>query len=363
MAALKKTALYALHLELAAKMTDFAAYTLPLHYADGIIKEHLHCRQQLGFFDISHMGQISLSGASVAQALETLTPGNIQGLQPGQLRYAVLTRTNAGIIDDIMINRLDTGFMLTVNAACKAKVLTHLQAHLSSQCQLEILPDQALFAIQGPLAKQLMAQLSATASTLSFMHSCTTRIEHMPCIISRCGYTGEDGFEISIDNQYAEPLARKLLAFAAIKPIGLGARDSLRLEAGLGLYGHEYDESISPVEAGLSWTFRKNASHFPGAHIIHCQQQTGVSKRLAGLLIEEKAMIRADTPLYDDKGTPVGMVTSGGYSPCLKKTIALAFIDAAYPHSSLIAKVRHRTLTAQITALPFLPHRYHRGSV
>ncbi len=361
---LKKTALHSLHLQLSAKMVAFAGYHMPLQYADGIIKEHLHCRQQAGFFDVSHMGQISITGAFAAVALETLTAGNITGLQPGHQRYIVLTNETGGIIDDAIISRMDSGFLLVVNAACKEKDFKYLKHHLSTPlstpCQIKLLQSQALLALQGPAAKTIMFQLSATASTLNFMQTCSTQIDNMPCIISRCGYTGEDGFEISIDNKYAEKLARIWLDFDAVKAIGLGARDTLRLEAGLGLYGSEFNEFINPLEAGLSWTFRKNATHFPGADIIQSQLQTGINKRSVGLLIEGKSIIRNNTPLYDDNGSEIGVVTSGGYSPGLKKPIALALIDNAYSQQHLVAKLRNRMITCHITALPFVAHRYHR---
>jgi aminomethyltransferase len=360
MTALKKTVLHSLHISLSAKMVAFAGYHMPLHYADGIIKEHLHCRQKMGLFDISHMGQITIQSSSAAEEIETLTPGNIKDLQLGQQRYIILTNKTGGIIDDVIISRTDTGFLLVVNAVCKEKVFKHLQNNLSAQCKVEWLQKQVLMALQGPMASQLMRQLSSTAATLCFMQSCTTQIEHMPCRISRCGYTGEDGFEISIANQYAESLARKLLCFDFVKPIGLGARDTLRLEAGLGLYGNEFNESISPVEAELSWTFRPNAAHYLGAEIIREQQKTAISMRLVGIVSEQKSILRGKTILHDDNDAVIGFVSSGGYSPSLKRPIALAFIKTTYNKNKLIALVRKHKVIAQITRLPFVPHRYHR---
>ncbi|KAF3984442.1 MAG: glycine cleavage system aminomethyltransferase GcvT [Methylococcales symbiont of Hymedesmia sp. n. MRB-2018] len=361
MSELNRTALYSLHIELAAKMVDFAGYRMPLHYADGIIKEHLHCRQQLGFFDVSHMGQILIKGSSSATLLETLTPGNITKLEVGQLRYSIFTTLEGGIIDDFIIAHIsENNFLLTVNSACKNKVFKHLTDHLFPQCQLQILQCHTLFSLQGPAASTLMAELSKTASQLYFMQCCSTTIDHIPCLISRCGYTGEDGFEISIDNKFANILARKILTFDTVKAIGLGARDTLRLEAGLSLYGNEFDQTSSPIEAGLSWTFRNNSKPFQGAEFILSQQKTETAKRLIGLIVEGKAIIRSKMLLYDDNDREIGFVSSGSYSPSLKKPIALAYIETNYQQPYLIAKVRKHHIKAQITRLPFVPHRYYR---
>jgi len=355
-----KTPLYPLHIKLDAKMVAFAGYAMPMQYPSGIIKEHLHCREQAGFFDISHMGQCLISGQSIAEELEKLVPSNITGLAIGQQRYTLLTNTLGGIIDDIIITHTKYGFLVVVNAGCKEKVFTHLKQLLPSQCKLEILPEQALFALQGPASAKIMAQLSTQASELSFMHACSSQISHMPCMISRCGYTGEDGFEISIANQYAETLAKQLLAFEQVKPIGLGARDTLRLEAGLSLYSHEIDETISPVEAGLKWTFRQGANHFPGDKIIQNQLKNGVTKKRVGLLVDGKIPVRQNTELFDSQNNKIGIVTSGSFSPCLGKPIALALINSHYKDSVLFAKVRNRLLPVNINVLPFIPHRYQR---
>ncbi len=362
MSELKKTPLHALHLELRAKMVAFAGYEMPVRYHSGIIQEHLYCRQHAGFFDISHMGQCLITGSSAAQELETLTPGNITGLQTGQQRYALLTNKNGGIIDDIIITRLASGFLVIVNAACKEKDFAHLKQQLSNHCEITPLQDQALFALQGPAATDVIAQLAEQASKLSFMQGCYTHIEQIECFISRSGYTGEDGFEISIANQQAEALAKKILAFNQVTAIGLGARDTLRLEAGLSLYGHELSETISPVEAGLTWTFRNNATNFPGAEIIQAQLKAGATKKRIGLMIEGKIPLRQNTELFDSQNNRVGLVTSGSFSPSLKKSIALGFVDSANKDQTLIAKVRHHTVTAHITPLPFIPHRYQRSS-
>ncbi len=361
MSKLIQTPLHNLHLELGAKMVPFAGYEMPLQYTSGIIQEHLHCREQAGFFDISHMGQCLITGQSAAEELEKLTPGNITGLKTGQQRYTLLTNETGGIIDDIIITCTERGFVVIVNAACKEKDFTHLKHYLSAQCEIEIYQDRALFSLQGPATAKVMTQLCEQASKLSFMQACTGTIAGMECFISRCGYTGEDGFEISIANHYAETLAKQLLDFSEVAPIGLGARDTLRLEAGLSLYGHELNETISPVEAGLKWTFRKHATNFPGADIIQSQLQSGSNKKRVGLMVEGKIPVRQNCELFDSHDNLIGLVTSGSFSPSLGKPIALALIDSSYKESVLYAKVRNRTITANITPLPFITPHYYRS--
>jgi aminomethyltransferase len=358
---LNKTPLYKLHLELNAKMVPFAGYKMPVQYPSGIIEEHLHCRHHAGFFDISHMGQFVISGLSAAQELEKLSPGNINGLAIGQQRYAVLTNDSGGIIDDIIVTRRESGFLIVVNAACKDKDYAHLKHHLPDHCRIEILQDQALFALQGPSAANIMAQLSEQASKLLFMQACHTRIADLDCFISRCGYTGEDGFEISIANQHAETMAKLLLAFNEVAPIGLGARDTLRLEAGLSLYGHELSETITPVEAGLKWTFRKDATNFPGAEFIQSRLKTTPAIKRVGLQLEGRIPARQNTELFDSLDNKVGLVTSGSFSPSLERPIALGLIDSSNKDPVLFAKVRNRTITANISPLPFVTHHYLRS--
>ena len=360
MSKLKKTPLYRLHTDLGAKMVAFAGYEMPVQYPTGIIREHKHCREHAGFFDISHMGQCLITGPSAAEELEELTPSNIVGLKIGQQRYTVLTNAKGGIIDDIIITRTEDGFLIVVNAACKEKDFSHLKQSLSNQCQLKILYDQALFALQGPAAAKVMTELSKPASTLSFMQACTSQIANMDCTISRCGYTGEDGFEISIANQQAETLAQLILAFEQVKPIGLGARDTLRLEAGLSLYGHELTESTNPIEAGLKWTFRSSLSHFLGDKAIQSQLEQGASRKRVGLIIDGKIPVRENTELFDSQNKLIGFVSSGSFSPSLEKPIALALINRLNTEQILYAKVRNRIITAHISPLPFVPHRYQR---
>jgi len=361
MSELIKTPLHSLHIELGAKMVGFAGYTMPVQYPLGIIQEHLHCRTQAGFFDISHMGQFLITGTSVAEELEKLVPSNIINLTLGQQRYTILNNKNGGIIDDIIITRIEQGYLIVVNAACKEKDFAHLQQHLSQQCNLTELHDQTLFSLQGPAAENIMTHLSEQAAQLSFMHACTTQISNMECIISRCGYTGEDGFEISINNQHAEILAKQLLSFEQVRPIGLGARDTLRLEAGLSLYGHEINESISAIEAGLKWIFRKDDSDYIGKNILSLQLRNGSTRKRIGLIVEGKIPVRQNTELFDSQNNSIGIVTSGSFSPTLGKPIALALINNSNDDQTLYAKVRNRLLPVNKTQLPFVQHRYQRG--
>ena len=359
---LKQTPLFSLHQELNAKIVAFAGYQMPLNYKDGILQEHLHCRSQAGFFDISHMGQCLILGDNAAQEIENLTPSDIVGLEPWQQRYTVLTNQSGGIIDDIIITHTNLGYLVVANAACKEKDFEHLRKHLSSNCELIELTDQALFAIQGPKAAKIIAKLSPKATELRFMHACSTEIHDIPCIISRCGYTGEDGFEISVAGQFADTLARLLLSDPELKPIGLAARDSLRIEAGLCLYGHEISETISPVSAGLQWLINKERTNYPGASHIQSQLQKGPNKVRVGLNIGSKIPVREGAILYDDETRTLGQVTSGCFSPSLNKPIAMAYLDRhrAKPGSLLLTRVREHKIMVSVTSLPFLPNRYHR---
>lgn len=359
---LKQTPLYDLHLKLGAKMVPFAGYQMPLQYSKGIIHEHLHCRSQAGFFDISHMGQCLIMGDNAAGELEQLTPSDITGLKTGRQKYTVLTNSAGGIIDDIIITRIGSGLMIVVNAACKDKDFTYLKNHLSGQCEFKELPDQALLALQGPAAATVIARFSAAAADLSFMQACETEINGLSCTISRSGYTGEDGFEISVANQYAEQLASLLHAEDEVEAAGLGARDTLRLEAGLSLYGHELNETITPVEAGLKWIFKKGHNQFPGAVIILDQVHNGSEKIRAGLIVESKIPVRDGAVVIDNEDKIIGQVTSGGFSPSLSKPVAMAQLDrnSAILGNTLYAMVRDRKIAVTVSPLPFIPHRYHR---
>jgi aminomethyltransferase len=356
---LKTLPLNALHLELGAKMAPFAGYAMPLHYGGGIIREHLHCRSAAGFFDISHMGQFIADGDEAAGALERLTPSDITGLRPGFQKYTVLTLDNGGVLDDIIAGRTESGLSIIVNAACKDKDFDHLRPHLPG---LKNLHDRALFALQGPEAEAVIGKFSSVAAGLKFMQFCETVLDGIECSISRSGYTGEDGFEISVVVRDAERLARLLLAQDSVAPVGLGARDTLRLEAGLCLYGHELNEMITPVEAGLSWIIKKGHDRFPGAEKILSQLQNGPGFTRAGLVVEGKAPIREGAPLFDEQGRSAGRITSGSFAPSLGRPVALARIEKTHAAvgTPLFAEVRERQVALAVARLPFIPHRYHR---
>jgi aminomethyltransferase len=359
---LKQTPLYNLHLELGAKMVPFAGYLMPLQYSNGTLHEHQHCRSQAGFFDISHMGQCLILGEDAVHEFGQLVPGNITDLKVGKQKYTVLTNNDGGIMDDIVITRIESGLMVIVNAACKDKVFKYLYSHLSGHCCFNELSSQALFALQGPAAASVMQKFSDQANELPFMHACGTYISDIKCNVSRSGYTGEDGFEILVANHAAEQLARLLLAEDDVEPIGLAARDTLRLEAGLCLYGHEINESITPVEAGLQWLLKKNHNQFPGADKIMAQLQRGPENTRAGLLVEGKIPVREGSEIYNSKGLAVGHVTSGSFSPSLGRPIAMALLarNAAKEGNTLYAMVRNHKIAVTVSPLPFIPHRYYR---
>lgn len=361
---LQKTPLYALHRELGAKTVPFAGYEMPLQYAHGIIHEHLHTRSNAGFFDISHMGQLLLTGANSAEQLECLTPSAIANLRLGQQRYTVFTNENGGVIDDIIITRLaEERFFIVVNAACKDKDLLHLQQHIAPSSRLQLLNDRALLALQGPAAADVLRRYCPEAIPLTFMHACETAINGVACIVSRSGYTGEDGFEISLPAENAETVARFLLRDIRVQTVGLGARDTLRLEAGLCLYGHELSNSITPVEAGLTWLINKRNNCYPGAVIVQQQLQQGPSRRRVGLLPEGKAPVRDGAILKNRHDETVGIVTSGGYSPTLERPIAMGLVKSAETHldNSLFVTRNARKIAVTVAALPFVAHRYFHG--
>ena len=341
-------------------MVPFAGYAMPVQYPTGIIKETKHCRSQAGFFDISHLGQCLIVGDNIGQELEKLTPSKASELNVNRQLYTVLTNTEGGVIDDIMITRLAAKFLIIVNAGCKEKDFKHLNVNISKQCQIEELDKQALMALQGPAAAEVMMQLSEPASKLKFMHAIETDIHGMPCIISRSGYTGEDGFEISIANNHAETLAKLLLSFEQVMPIGLGARDTLRLEAGLSLYGHELNESLSPVDSGLAWLVR-DQQHYLGADKIQSQLVQGAHKKKIGLHIEGKIPVRENTQVFDSNNQVVGVVTSGSFSPSLDKPVAIALIESDNKETTLYAQIRNHKIAMHKVALPFVKHRYHRS--
>ncbi|MBL8258232.1 MAG: glycine cleavage system aminomethyltransferase GcvT [Candidatus Competibacteraceae bacterium] len=368
--ALARTPLYKLHLELGARIVPFAGYEMPVQYPSGIIKEHLHTRGQAGLFDVSHMGQARLSGPQAAAALETLVPVDLIDLPAGGQRYALFTDERGGILDDLMVANSGDSLFVVVNAACKRQDIAHLRAHLSDRCRIEELADRALLALQGPAAAAVMARLAPETAKMVFMTHARATLLGAPCFISRSGYTGEDGFEISVPAEKAEALARWLLAQPEVAPIGLGARDSLRLEAGLCLYGHDIDATTTPVEAGLVWALSKarrrdgaRPGGYPGADIIFRQLADGVARKRVGLLPAGKMPVRDGAELVDAGDRAVGRVTSGGFGPTLGGPVAMAYVESASsaPGTPLNAIVRGKPVPVEVAKTPFVAQRYYRG--
>ena len=366
----QRTPLFDLHRRLGAKMVPFAGYAMPVHYPAGIIREHLHTRRRAGLFDVSHMGQARVAGEGTAEALERLLPGDIIGLAPGRQRYSFFTTDKGGILDDLMVANLGDHFSIVLNAACKNADFKHLQSGLGPSIQPELRDDLALLALQGPEAAAVMERLGADLDGMCFMAVRRMEIAGHPCTVSRSGYTGEDGFEISLAGAEAEALAEKLLADEAVEPAGLGARDSLRLEAGLCLYGHDIDTTTTPVEAGLNWAIPKvrrrggeREGGFPGADVILAQLPRNVERLRVGIQPEGKAPVREGAALTDQEGTAVGKVTSGGFSPSLGRPIAMGYVrlELAAPGMALHAVVRGRPLPVTVTKMPFVEQRYYRG--
>ncbi|HEV7878586.1 glycine cleavage system aminomethyltransferase GcvT [Bradyrhizobium sp.] len=373
---LKRTPLHALHLARGAKMVPFAGYDMPVHYASGVMKEHLHTRAAAGLFDVSHMGQIALHAKSgrnedAAAALERLVPQDIRGLAPGRQRYAQFTNDAGGILDDLMVANFGRHLFLVVNAACKAADEAHLRAHLSDVCVIEQLTDRALLALQGPKAELVLAKFCADVAALRFMDAGPHRVDGIDCFVSRSGYTGEDGFEISVPADKAEALATALLDDSDVLPIGLGARDSLRLEAGLCLYGHDIDATTTPVEAGLAWSIQrsrreagKRPGGFRGADVILNQFARGVARCRVGLKPEGRAPVREGARLFADDTSPdaIGVVTSGSFGPSINAPVAMGYVPAAHPADGtrLFAEVRGQRLAVRVKDLPFVPHNYKR---
>ena len=365
---LRYTPLHALHLELGGKMVPFAGYAMPVQYPAGILKEHLHTREKAGLFDVSHMGQAFLSGPNPAASLEKVTPADIQGIPEGLQRYGLLLNDAGGIKDDFMTTRLagEAALYLVVNAAMKEADFAYIDERLKGAADLKPAPDRALLALQGPLAADVLERHSPGISQLTFMQAKRVIVVGAPAIVSRTGYTGEDGFEISIEGQHAERVARALLAEAEVLPIGLGARDSLRLEAGLCLYGHDMDESTDPVEASLVWSLgkrRKEARDFPGADRITEHLLKGAAKKRVGLRPEGRAPAREGTEIADKSGRVVGGVTSGGFGPSLNAPLAMGYVETEFSANGtkLDLLVRGKALAAEIVAMPFVPNSYKRA--
>jgi aminomethyltransferase len=373
---LKRTPLHALHASLGAKMVPFAGYDMPVQYPAGVLKEHLHTRQLCGLFDVSHMGQLALRANSgkvedAALALERLVPQDIVALGAGRQRYAQFTNEAGGILDDLMVANFGDHLFVVVNAACKEADEAHLRAHLSDSCQIDSLPDRALLALQGPAAEKVLAKLCAEAPAMRFMDAGPHKVAGLDCFVSRSGYTGEDGFEISVPADQAETLATALLSDPDVLPIGLGARDSLRLEAGLCLYGHDIDTTTTPVEGALEWSMQKSrrpggarAGGYLGADKILGQLTGGALRRRVGLKPEGRAPVREGAPLFADQASTeqVGTVTSGGFGPSLNAPVAMGYVPTALASSGtqLFAEVRGQRLPLRVAATPFVPNTYKR---
>ncbi|WP_217554996.1 glycine cleavage system aminomethyltransferase GcvT [Vibrio metschnikovii] len=365
------TPLHAVHVELGAKMVPFAGYDMPVQYPLGVKKEHLHTRQAAGLFDVSHMGQLRLHGVDAAAALERLVPVDVIDLPVGKQRYAIFTNPQGGILDDLMVANLGDHLFLVVNAACKAQDIAHLTAHLPAGVHLEVIEDRALLALQGPKAAQILAQWQPAVADMRFMDIQTLAINGIECIVSRSGYTGEDGFEISVPADKAVAFAQALAEHSDVEWIGLGARDSLRLECGLCLYGHDLDETTTPVEASLLWAIQpvrriggERAGGFPGAEIILKQiESKQVDRKRVGLVGQTKAPVREGTELFDTDGNKVGIVTSGTVGPTAEQPISMGYVraDLAVIGHELFAEVRGKMLPMTIEKMPFVPQRYYRG--
>jgi aminomethyltransferase len=368
--ALLHTPLHALHLELGAKMVPFAGYSMPVSYPQGILAEHRQGRESAVLFDVSHMGQLRLVGDDAAAALETLVPVDIVGLAPGKQRYALFTNDAGGILDDLMVTRREDHLFVVVNAACKDADTAHLRAHLAKRCLIQPLPERALLALQGPKAAAVIERLAPELARLVFMTGAAATIHGVPCFATRSGYTGEDGFEISVAAADAEALARGLLAEPEVAPAGLGARDTLRLEAGLCLYGHDIDTTTTPVEAGLTWAIQKvrrpggaRAGGYPGADVIARQLAEGAARKRVGLVGLERVPVREGAHVVDEAGTQVGRVTSGTVGPSVGQPIAMAYVPSALAVAGTVvhADVRGKRQPMRVSPMPFTPHRYFRG--
>ena len=365
-----RTPLHDLHVERGARMVGFAGYAMPVQYPSGILKEHAHTRQQAGLFDVSHMGQVCLAGGGAAEALESLVPIDVIGLAPGQQRYALFTNDEGGILDDLMITNAGDYLFVVVNANCKAQDIAHLRGHLAAHCDIRVLEDRALMALQGPAAGAVLARLAPASRDMVFMTAAELEVSGIRCFVTRSGYSGEDGFEISVPAADAEALARLLLEQEEVAPIGLGARDSLRLEAGLCLYGQDIDTGTTPVEAALTWALSKarradgaRPGGYPGAEVIMGQLAEGAPRKRVGLKPEGRAPVREGAELVDGEGRGVGRVTSGVFGPSVGGPVAMGYVETAHakPDTDLQALVRGKPHPIRVAKLPFVQQRYHRG--
>lgn len=373
MSDLLQTPLHDLHTELGAKIVPFAGYSMPVQYPLGVLKEHLHTRQQAGLFDVSHMGQVRIKGAGITEALEKLVPVDLATLAPFKQTYAVLTNEAGGILDDLIITRwADDEFFLVVNAGCKQQDIAHLQQHLQG-FEIEVMDQHALLALQGPQARSVMDELMPAATELRFMTSCFGSLElegdTIDCFISCSGYTGEDGYEISLPADKAVALTKKLLSFEPVEAIGLGARDSLRLEMGLCLYGHDINTETTPIEAGLIWSISKSRraggekqAGFLGADTILQQIADGASRKRVGLQISGRAPLREGVELVNADGKVIGQITSGGFGPSLGGPVAMAYVDTDYAAigTEFFALLRKKQIPVAVVKMPFMPQNYVR---
>lgn len=364
------TPFHAMHLEAGAKMVPFAGYDMPVQYPLGIKKEHLHTREKAGLFDVSHMGQVRLTGQDAAAELEKLVPVDIVDLPENKQRYAMFTNEQGGVLDDLMVTNAGDHLFLVVNAACKSQDIAHMQAKLAGDVALEELTDRGLLAIQGPSARSVMDALAPETASMPFMSAANVTLAGVDCFVTCSGYTGEDGYEISMPQAQAETVAKALLAHDDVEWIGLGARDSLRLEVGLCLYGHELSPEITPSEASLNWAISKarradgtRPGGFAGAEVILEQMQTGVSRKRVGLKPLGKMPVRDGVELFDKNGNAIGSVTSGGYGASFGGPVAMGLVtveNAEIGHT-LIAKVRNKDVEMEVVKLPFVPQNYYRG--
>ncbi len=363
--ALKQTPLHVLHRELGGKMVPFAGYDMPVQYPGGIIDEHLHTREKASLFDVSHMGQAFLLGDEAAAALETLVPGDLQGLAPGRTRYTVFTNEEGGILDDLMVTNMSDHLFLVVNAACKDSDFAHLESRIGNRAKLDILEDRGLVALQGPKAADVLSRFQAEVKTMPFMSSKEVDLNTFSALVTRSGYSGEDGYEISIAANETEELVRQIINESEVEPAGLGARDTLRLEAGLCLYGSDIDDTTTPIEAGLSWAVnkrRRKEGGFPGADVILEQLKSGTDRLRVGIKPDGKAPARAHTPVADSAGNEIGEVTSGGYGPSIGGPVAMGYVTSAFsePDTPINLMVRGKALPGRVVRLPFVEQRYYK---
>ena len=363
---LLKTPLHTLHEELGGKMVPFAGYDMPVQYPLGVMGEHNHTREQAGLFDVSHMGQVRITGDGADEWLETLVPGNIVDLKPNRIRYTMFTDENGGILDDLMITKRENDIFMVVNAACKEQDIAHMRANLPDHLELTELADRALVALQGPKAAEVTARFVPGADEQDFMSYMEAEINGVTCYISRCGYTGEDGHEISIPADKADEICRLLLAEPEVEAIGLGARDSLRLEAGLCLYGHDITTETTPIEGSLQWSIgkrRREEGGFPGAEKIIGQLADGnVERKRVGILPTGRAPAREGTEILDANDNVIGVVTSGGFGPTFGGPVAMGYVTSenASDGTEIFLQVRKKKLEAKVANMPFVPQRYYR---